>query len=299
MSSASPASPGSSPSAFSSAGPSGPPPAGSAPAAQGSPSAAPVVSALRAAGCVFAEDEAELLVSTARTPAELAAMVERRVAGHPLEHVVGWAEFCGLRISVAPGVFVPRRRTEFLAHQAAALGRSLGRPGAVVVDLCCGSGAVGAFLTTALDRPVLHAADIDPAAVACARRNLAVADGEVHVHEGDLYDPLPEGLRGRVDVLVANVPYVPSGAVALLPPEARDHEPRVALDGGADGLDVLRRVAAAAPAWLAPGGRLLFETGEQQAPAAVAAVTRAGLEARVAVSEELYATVVIASAPKA
>lgn len=299
MPSATPASPGSSPSAFSSARPPGPPPVGSAPAAQGSPSAAPVVSALRAAGCVFAEDEAELLVSTARTPAELAAMVERRVAGHPLEHVVGWAEFCGLRISVGPGVFVPRRRTEFLARQAAALGRALGRPGAFVVDLCCGSGAVGAVLAATLDRPVLHAADIDPAAVACARRNLDVADGEVHVHEGDLYDPLPEELRGRVDVLVANVPYVPSGAVALLPPEARDHEPRVALDGGPDGLDVLRRVAAAAPAWLAPGGRLLFETGEQQAPAAVAAVARAGLLAQVAVSEELYATVVIASAPGA
>ncbi|MET9873042.1 putative protein N(5)-glutamine methyltransferase [Actinacidiphila glaucinigra] len=262
-------------------------------------SVAPVVAVLRAAGCVFAEDEARLLVFAARTPGELAAMVERRVAGLPLEHVLGWAEFCGLRIAVGPGVFVPRRRTEFLAREAAALGHALGRPGAVVVDLCCGSGAVGAFLAATLDRPLLHAADIDPSAVACARRNLAAADGDVHVHEGDLFDPLPEGLRGRVDVLVANVPYVPSGAVALLPPEARDHEPRVALDGGADGLDVLRRVAAAAPAWLAPGGRLLFETGEEQAPAAVAAVARAGLEARVAVSEELYATVVIASAPTA
>lgn len=251
---------------------------------------------LRAAGCVFAEDEARLLVSAARTPAELAAMVERRVAGLPLEHVLGWAEFCGLRIAVGPGVFVPRRRTEFLAREAARLGRALDRPGAVVVDLCCGSGAVGAVLAATLDRPELHAVDIDPAAVACARRNLAAADGRVHVHQGDLYDPLPAELRGRVDVLVANAPYVPTGAVGLLPPEARDHEPRVALDGGADGLDILRRVAAAAPAWLAPGGHLLFETGEEQAPSAVAAVGRAGLEARVAVSGELHATVVIAGA---
>lgn len=303
MSSASPVPSGPSSSGSSSSGPSfstssssGSPGSSAVPLAA---SVAPVVSALRAAGCVFAEDEARLLVSAARTPGELAAMVERRAAGLPLEHVLGWAEFCGLRIAVGPGVFVPRRRTEFLAREAAALGHALGRPGAVVVDLCCGSGAVGAFLAAALDRPVLHAADIDPSAVACARRNLAAADGDVHVHEGDLYDPLPAGLRGRVDVLVANVPYVPSDAVALLPPEARDHEPRVALDGGADGLDVLRRVAAAAPEWLAPGGRLLFETGEEQAPAAVAAVARAGLEARVAVSEELYATVVIASAPTA
>ncbi|MFD8071835.1 putative protein N(5)-glutamine methyltransferase [Streptomyces sp. NPDC059718] len=297
MSSASPAPSGSSPSHPAPAGASS---SGSSSSALPSPaSLAPVVSVLRAAGCVFAEDEARLLVSAARTPDELAALVERRVAGLPLEHVLGWAEFCGLRIAVGPGVFVPRRRTEFLAREAVALGRALGRPGAVVVDLCCGSGAVGAVLAATLDRPLLHAVDIDPPAVACARRNLAAADGRVHVHEGDLYTPLPAELRGRVDVLVANVPYVPSGAVALLPPEARDHEPRVALDGGADGLDVLRRVAAAAPAWLAPGGRLLFETGEEQAPAAVAAVAQAGLEARVAVSEELYATVVIASAPVA
>ena len=171
-----------------------------------SPSPCPrsvVVSRLRAAGCVFAEDEARLLVSAARTPADLAAMVDRRVAGLPLEHVLGWAEFCGLRIAVDPGVFVPRRRTEFLVGQATALAR----PGAVVVDLCCGSGAVGAALVAALDRVELYAVDLDPTAVRCARRNVAAAGGQVY--EGDLYDPLPATLRGRVDVLVANAPYVP------------------------------------------------------------------------------------------
>ena len=101
----------------------------------------------------------------------------------------------------------------------------------------------------------MHAADIDPAAVRCARRNLGPAGGQVY--QGDLYGPLPAGLRGRVDILLANVPYVPTSDVALLPPEAREHEARVALDGGPDGLDVLRRVAAGAPAWLAPGGHLL------------------------------------------
>jgi len=120
-------------------------------------------------------------------------MVDRRAAGVPLEHVLGWAEFCGLRIAVDPGVFVPRRRTEFLARQAAALAR----PRAVVVDLCCGSGAVGAALAAALDRVELYAVDIDPAAVRCARRNLAGAGGQVY--EGDLYQPLPATLRGRVD----------------------------------------------------------------------------------------------------
>ncbi|MGW4893519.1 putative protein N(5)-glutamine methyltransferase [Kitasatospora sp. NPDC004240] len=264
-----------------------------------------VVARLRAAGCVFAEDEARLILSTARTPAELAAMVDRRAAGLPLEHVLGWAEFCGLRIAVDPGVFVPRRRTEFLVSEAAAL---LGGPAApdapggpatpdaVAVDLCCGSGALGAALAAAAPGPLeLHAADLDPAAVACARRNLdGVAAG---VHLGDLYEPLPDGLRGRVDVLLANVPYVPTEEVALLPAEAREHESPLALDGGADGLDVLRAVAARAPRWLAPGGSLLFETSERQVPDALAVVTGAGLTARVAECEELYATVVVATRP--
>ncbi|WP_328385298.1 putative protein N(5)-glutamine methyltransferase [Streptomyces sp. NBC_00400] len=253
-----------------------------------------VVATLRAAGCVFAEDEAELLLSTAHTADELAAMVERRAFGLPLEHVVGWAEFHGRRIAVDPGVFVPRRRTEFLVDQAIGLGlRTADRTGrpTVVVDLCCGSGAVGAVLAAALHRVELYAADIEPAAVRCARRNITDAGGRVY--EGDLFDALPAGLRGRIDILVANVPYVPTEEVGLLPPEAREFEPLVALDGGADGLDVLRRVTAAAPLWLAPGGHLLVETSEHQAPQAVEAFTRNGLLPRVAESDELYATVVI------
>jgi len=262
-----------------------------------------IVTRLRAAGCVFAEDEARLLICAARTPADLAAMVDRRAAGLPLEHVLGWAQFCGLRIAVDPAVFVPRRRTEFLVGQATALARQAAgpagqartRPRAVVVDLSCGSGAVGAALVAALDRVELYAVDIDPAAVRCARRNVAAADGQVY--EGDLYEPLPATLRGRVDVLVANAPYVPTEAVGLLPPEARIHEPRVALDGGTDGLDVLRRVITAAPRWLAPGGHLLVETSGRQAPQTVETVTRNGLIPQVVSSEELNATVVIGTRP--
>jgi release factor glutamine methyltransferase len=261
------------------------------PSASPPPSAlSAVVTRLRAAGCVFAEDEARLLVAAARTPAELADLVDQRVAGLPLEQVVGWAEFCGLRIAVAPGVFVPRRRTEFLVRQAVALARR--RP--VVVDLCCGSGAVGAALAAALDPAELYAVDIDPAAVACARRNLA-ARGQVY--QGDLYEPLPAALRGRVDILAANVPYIPAEEIGLLPAEARVYEPRAALDGGQDGLDVLRRVAAEAPRWLAPGGHLLSETSDRQAPRAVEAFAGAGLIPRVARSEELSAAVVIGTRP--
>ncbi|MBN3929720.1 putative protein N(5)-glutamine methyltransferase [Streptomyces verrucosisporus] len=254
------------------------------------PSALSAVAArLRAAGCVFAEDEARLMLSAARDPGELAAMAERRAGGLPLEHVLGWAEFRGLRIAVEPGVFVPRRRTEFLARRAAALaGR---RRGAVVLDLCCGSGAVGAAVAAAVEGVELYAADVDPAAVRCARRNLAAAGGRVY--EGDLYAPLPAALRGRVDVLLANAPYVPTGEMGLLPAEAREHEPPGALDGGPDGLGVQRRVIEEAPRWLAPDGCLLVETGGHQATRTAEAVTRAGLVPRTAVCEELYATVVV------
>jgi release factor glutamine methyltransferase len=263
-----------------------------------SPTADEVTGALRAAGCVFAEDEARLLIAAAASPAQLTAMISQRAGGTPLEHVLGWAEFCGLRIAVDPGVFVPRRRTEFLVGQAAAGGAGPGADGAgppVIVDLCCGSGALGVALAAALGGADLHAADVDPAAVACARRNVIPAGGQVHA--GDLFAALPADLRGRVDILVVNVPYVPSGEIALLPAEAREHEPRVALDGGPDGLDVLRRVAGQAAAWLAPGGQLLTETSERQAAAAAQVVAGGGLAARVVSDEDWGATVVIGRAP--
>ncbi|OPF78160.1 methylase [Streptomyces antioxidans] len=257
-----------------------------------------VVARLRAAGCVFAEDEARLILSAghggaeAAEAAEIDAMVDRRAAGLPLEHVLGWAEFRGLRISIDAGVFVPRRRTEFLIERAV----PLTRPGAAVVDLCCGSGALGAALASAAPGEVeLYATDIDPVAVRCARRNVGAAGGTVY--EGDLYEPLPAALRGRVDVLLANVPYVPTEEVGLLPPEARVHEARVALDGGADGLDVLRRVTAGAGDWLTPGGSLLFETSGRQARTAMAIVAESGLEPGLAECDELDATVIIGTSP--
>jgi release factor glutamine methyltransferase len=246
-----------------------------------------IVSRLRAAGCVFAEDEATLLIETAQSADELETMVRKRVDGLPLEHVLGWAEFCGLRIAVDPGVFVPRRRTEFLVGQAAALAK----PRSVIVDLCCGSGAVAAALARSAAGAELYAVDIDPVAVKCARRNVSC------VYEGDLYEPLPTALRGRVDILVANAPYVPTEAIALMPPEAREYEPRVALDGGADGLDVQRRVTAAARDWLAPGGHLLIETSAGQAPDTAAAFANHGLAARIVTSGHLSATVVIGTNP--
>ena len=289
-----------------------------------------VVAQLRAAGCVFAEEEAAILRSSADTAAELGAMIARRVAGEPLEQVVGWAEFAGLRVLVDPGVFVPRRRSEFLVEVAIGLARRQdGAVPRVVVDLCCGTGALGVAVAAGLantglanTRPAnmgaakvvdavpaggvspadvrladveLHAADLDPAAVACARRNVEPPGG--HVYAGDLFTALPSSLRGRIRVLICNAPYVPTAEIGFLPAEAREHEAPLALNGGADGLAVLRRAAGEAPAWLAPGGVLIVETSERQAPWMAAVMTAAGLTAEVREDDESGATVVTGVAP--
>jgi release factor glutamine methyltransferase len=249
-----------------------------------------IAASLRQAGCVFAEDEAGLLLAERFTPPELDAMVARRVSGEPLEHILGWAEFCGLKIMVEPGVFVPRRRTEFVVDQVV----TLMRPGAVVVDLCCGSGAISAALLVRVPEVELYAVDIDPVAVRCARRNIG---DRGTVCQGDLYAALPAEVAGRVDLVVCNAPYVPTEAIAFMPAEARLHEPRVALDGGPDGLDIQRRVIAEAPDWLIPGGHLLIETSRTQASSTVATLRRAGLSATVAHSDDLDATVAIGRYP--
>lgn len=252
-----------------------------------------VITRLRAAGSVFAEDEARLLLEAADTGRDLDSLVQQRAAGVPIEHLLGWVEFAGMRLRVTPGVFVPRKRTELLADTALHPPGRPPRTSGTVVELCCGAGAVSAALAAALDPLELHAADIDPHAVRCAATNLPA---RAQVHEGDLAAPLPESLRGRVDVLVANAPYVPSGAVRSMPPEAREHEPLVALDGGDDGLDVQRRVVALAPRWLAPGGDLLVEVADHQAHLLCRAVAAAGLEPEIVRSAEIEATAVVGRA---
>ena len=228
------------------------------------------------------------MIDAAASPIELESMIDRRVSGLPLEQVLGWAEFCGLRILVEPGVFVPRRRTELLVVEAVRLLGRVSEP--VVVDLCCGTGAVAAAIHDAMGQAGIHATDVDSRAVACARRNL---DGIGSVHEGDLTAALPDHLTGRVDVLAVNAPYVPSDEIATMPPEARDHEPRVALDGGADGVDIHRRIAEHAPRWLRPGGHLVIETSRRQTPLTAEAMARNGFDTRVVHSDDIDATAVV------
>jgi release factor glutamine methyltransferase len=263
------------------------------PAADSDLSLAAITGRLRAAGCVFAEQEAAILTDSAPTPDALRFMIGQRAGGLPLEHVVGWASFCGLRVAVDHGVFVPRRRSELLVRLAARLAASC----SVVVDLACGCGAIGAAIAALVSGVELHACDIDQAAVRCARRNLEPLGGRVY--QGDLYQPLPDSLRHRVAVIAANVPYVPTDEVVLMPAEARVHEPVAALDGGRDGLDVLRRAAAGAAEWLAPGGHLLVEASARQAAIAAKVVAAAGLEPAVATDEDLGATVVVGRRPSA
>ncbi|MEO7627186.1 MAG: putative protein N(5)-glutamine methyltransferase, partial [Nocardioides sp.] len=201
---------------------------------------------------MFAEEEAALLLDSGSDDVE--ARIERRIAGEPLETVLGWVDFGGRRLVVRPGVFVPRRRTELLARTAAAHCR----PDSVLLELCCGVGPVAA----SVDAHEVHLGDLDPVALSCARLN--VPHG--HPHLSDLYAALPADLERRIDVVAANAPYVPTDRIALMPPEARDHEQRMALDGGVDGVDLHRRIAAGAPVWLAPGGVLMIETSPLQAP---------------------------------
>lgn len=247
-----------------------------------------LVARLRAAGCVFAEDEAALLEAEPVSEQEREAMVVRRVAGEPLELILGWAEFCGLRIRVAPGVFVPRQRSGLMVDLAC---RGIEhRMTTRVLDLGCGTGALGAAVAARVPDAEIWATDIDPAAVECARLNLP-AD---RVLLGDLYAPIPHDLG--FDVIVANAPYVPTSEIDTMPPEARDHEHHVALDGGADGLDVQRRVIEQAPKHLAPGGVLVIEAGQEQAPVTASLMREQGLVAEIHHDEELYATAVTGTA---
>jgi release factor glutamine methyltransferase len=227
-----------------------------------------VLHALAEGGCVAPRAEAHALLRAssegAGTIDELAA---RRLRGEPLAWIIGWVSFCGIRVGVDPGVYVPRPHTQALARRAV----SLLPAGGIAVDMCTGAGAVAAVLGSAHPHANVVATDIDPVAVVCARNN------GVRALDGNLDEPLSPSMRGRVDVMTAVVPYVPTEELHLLPRDVLANEPRLALDGGRCGTTLLVRAAEAAARWLRPGGSVLLELGGDQAGDAATALADTGL----------------------
>lgn len=192
------------------------------------------------------------------------AQLERRAAREPLQYLLGWEEFHGLRLAVTPDVLVPRPETEGLV--AWALEALAERPEPVVADLGTGSGAIACAIAQAAPRAEVLAVELSGGALAVASRNVRALGlaTRVRLLAGDLFAPLGS-IPASLDLVVANPPYLPSAVIASLPPEVSRHEPRAALDGGPDGLAVIRRIVAGAPAVLRPAGLLLMEIGEEQA----------------------------------
>jgi release factor glutamine methyltransferase len=227
------------------------------------PVAEAVIDRLMTAGCVAADDEADALLAAAPDDQTLDAWVRRRERGEPLAWITGTMQFAGRTVRVEPGVYVPRPQTEELARRASTLLAAGGR----AVDLCTGTGAIAAHLMAAVPTATVIGVDIDLRAARGAGRN------GVPVVVGDLDQPLrPHGF----DVVTAVAPYVPTGDLRLLPADVQRFEPRLALDGGADGLDLVRRVVGAAARVLRPGGWLLTELGGEQDTALGPTLTAAG-----------------------
>ena len=227
-----------------------------------------VLHALAEGGCVAPQEEAAALLGASSEGAgPIDELVARRLRGEPLAWIIGWVSFCGIRVGVTPGVYVPRPHTQALTRRAVSLLPADG----IAVDMCTGSGAVAAVLGSAHPHAGIVATDIDPVAVECAR------DNGVSALVGDLDEPLSPSLWGRVDVMTAVVPYVPTEELHLLPRDVLANESRRALDGGRRGTALLARAAEAAARWLRPGGSVLLELGGDQAGEVAAALTDFGL----------------------
>lgn len=280
---------------------------------------------LRQAGCVFAEEEARILVESASatdatdTDATLSATVPdassttnataggddaltellaRRVAGEPLEQIVGWVEFAGSRLHVTPGVFVPRQRTTLLATQSVLAveeaGNGAAGDGSRFLEAFCGVGPVAASVLQAVPGAQVHLGDHDETALECARTN---AGPRAKTHLLICLAGLPRALAGSLDVIAAVPPYVPDSAAEFLPREALEHEAPTALFGGADGLDLVRRLIRESLQWLAPGGALLIELGSEQQRRATEFARAAGFGIADTVLGEDEQTVVLKLRP--
>jgi release factor glutamine methyltransferase len=226
---------------------------------------------LATAGVPSPEADARLLLRYA-DPARLEELVARRVAREPLQLLLGSVGFRYLDLEVRPGVFIPRPETEVLVGQAIARTPD----GGLVVEPCTGAGAVAIAIATEASPRAVHAIDRSPAAVELARANAASCGAEITVHEGDLLEPLPGSLRGRVDVLVSNPPYIAAAEMAGFEPEV-GWDPPEALVSGPTGFELTDRLTAAALEWLAPGGWLLLETDDARAAETADRARAAGL----------------------
>lgn len=230
------------------------------------PLAETVISRLMAAGCIAAEDEADELLAAAPDDNTLEAWIGRRETGEPLAWITGTLQFCGHTLHVDPGVYVPRLQSEELARRAAAL---LAANAGGAADLCTGAGAIAVHLMTEVPEATVIGVDIDIPSVVCARRNgvkAVVAD-------------IDQALRPKAfDVVTAVAPYVPTGELRLLPADVQCYEPRLALDGGNDGLDLVRRIVVSAARLLRPGGWLLIELGAHQDQALSPALAACGFD---------------------
>jgi release factor glutamine methyltransferase len=263
--------------------------------------AASVADVLRGAGVASPEVDARWLVEAAagsdprRAPnheltedAEriLAGFVARRCEREPLQLVLGATAFRGLELRCRSGVFVPRPETEVLAGHAIELARAARRPdepAVIVLEPCCGTGAVGLAVANEVEGALVLLGDHSSAAVALARHNrdvLRAADqlrSPVEVHPGDLLDAFPASTRGRADVIVANPPYLPSADLPGLDPEVRDHDPHDALSGGPDGHELVDVLLAASMQWLRPGGVVVLEIDARRASEVLGVADRMGL----------------------
>jgi release factor glutamine methyltransferase len=194
-------------------------------------------------------------------------LLRRRGQRQPLQHLVGTVSFCGIELESTPAALIPRPETELLAEQAWQWLQACGQPVPAALDFGTGTGCLAIALALHCPAARVWALDISAVALALAGRNAARAGvtDRVHLREGDGFQALTEDGPVRFDLVVSNPPYIPTAEIEALQPEVRDHDPRPALDGGADGLDFYRQLAREAGAWLRPGGRLMLELGDGQA----------------------------------
>lgn len=209
------------------------------------------------------------------------ALVARRAAGEPVALLVGKRAFWDFEVEVTPAVLIPRPETEILIEVA----RRRRPDASTAVDVGTGSGAIALALAKELPEARVFGLELDPAALEVAKRNAAALGRAIAWARSDLLDELPAAAR-PVDLVAANLPYIPSGEIAELMPEVRDHEPRLALDGGPDGLGLIRRLIAAAPAAMAPGGVVVLESGPEQ-PEAIAQLLAASGFGAIEVTPDL------------